>query len=217
MGEGGRPGRGGEAVLGDEPDRRDPHDAAAALAVVERLHGGAAAAFVQRREAGGAGRTPVVEHVLVDEPAASRSFGTHRGVLRAQPPEVGAADGGDVVGAVAACARRLGAQQTLGGEQRHLGVVGDRADEAVGGQVPGDAGIAEARPDVGQAVELDRCAQRITDRATEEASEHTFTSGRHRHQSSRSEEREVPDCDVDALSCPGSGSGRRPIRLRLMA
>jgi len=47
-------------------------------------------------------------------------------------------------------------------------VVGDRADDAVGLGVLGDAVGTEARADRVQRVELDRRAERVTDGAAEE-------------------------------------------------
>jgi len=61
------------------------------------------------------------------------------------------------------------ADQPLGGEQRHLRVVGDRPDGSVGlGEVADPLG-SEALADALERVELDRRAERIADGAAEQA------------------------------------------------
>src|SRR6056297_1263654 len=63
-----------------------------------------------------------------------------------------------------------GAQQALGGEQRHLRGGGDPPEPAIGFRVTGDAAGTEAFEDLGAAYALHGCAQRISGRAAQQAS-----------------------------------------------
>src|SRR5690606_29357257 len=61
--------------------------------------------------------------------------------------------------------------QPLGGEQGHLRVVGDRPQTTISRCVLGDSLRAEAAENFGPLHELNRCAQRIADCATEYAAQ----------------------------------------------
>ena len=56
----------------------------------------------------------------------------------------------------------VGPQQPLSSEERHLGVIGDRPDAAIGRNVVADAVRAKPGPDLFQRHELHRCAQGVT-------------------------------------------------------
>ena len=201
-----------EPATGQCPDRCNAHDAAATLAVVERLVRRAPATFVQRRQTCPAGRPLMVQHPLVEQPATvlcgpepvlvPQSVGevlderepraevrrgrgrggldaADRAILGAEPSEVGTTDRRHVVGLAALVVLRLRSEQSLGGEQRHLRVVGDRADCPVRREEPRDTFGAVACPDVGQLIELDRRTERVANRATKETAEHAFTFRRH--------------------------------------
>jgi hypothetical protein len=60
------------------------------------------------------------------------------------------------------------ADQCLRREERHLRVVGDRSAAAVRQFVPGDTSESESLADPVELVELDRCTERIPDRAAEQ-------------------------------------------------
>jgi hypothetical protein len=59
-------------------------------------------------------------------------------------------------------------QQTLGGEQSHLSVVGDRTNTTVGFSKVSYSGFAEGLPDLSETHELNRSAQGITNRTTKQ-------------------------------------------------
>ncbi|MNG37682.1 hypothetical protein D3C84_1251050 [compost metagenome] len=68
-------------------------------------------------------------------------------------------------------ATHMGAQQALGSEQHHLGVVGDGAELTVGRHEIDDAALAELLADMLPREELDRGAESIAHRTTEQAAE----------------------------------------------
>ena len=90
--------------------------------------------------------------------------------LGVQPAPVGVAEHPDEVWPDTAHASAVGAtQQALGGEQRHLGVVGDGAGLARIGDEVADPCGPEAGADLGQGHELHRRAECVANGATEEA------------------------------------------------
>jgi hypothetical protein len=70
----------------------------------------------------------------------------------------------------------LGADEPLGGEQGHLGVVGDPSETTEGWSELADAMRPEAPLDLGPGEELDWGTKGISDCATQEASDHAFSS-----------------------------------------
>jgi hypothetical protein len=73
---------------------------------------------------------------------------------------------------------RDGAQQPFGGEERHLRVVGDGAAPAVSGVVIPDPFRPVLAADRFNAVELDRRAQRVADRAPRAGNRRSVRSSR---------------------------------------
>lgn len=63
----------------------------------------------------------------------------------------------------------LGTDQPLRGEERHLGVVGERAEATVGRDEVAAALGAEPTPDLRERQKLDRRPQGIADRPTKKA------------------------------------------------
>lgn len=64
---------------------------------------------------------------------------------------------------------RVGPQEPLGGEERHLRVVRDRARATVRGSELSDRVRAELPPDLVEALELDRRAKRVAERTAKKA------------------------------------------------
>ena len=114
-----------------------------------------------------------------EQPAVDVAGPENGCVLCTQPTQVGATDRGDVVSVATLLPLGLRAQQPFRGEQRHLGVVGDRAHGFVGREEAGDAGCADARTDVDEPVELDRRTERVPDRAAEDAADESLPGSRH--------------------------------------
>src|SRR3989449_11587824 len=118
-------------------NRSHAHHAAAAFAVV---HGPRhfAAAGLQRREAGGSRSTAAEKFFLLEQPAR---FGVTRGdqpgiLLGHQPARVRASSRTKKVRLLALQNRRdMRGEHSLGGEERHLSVVGDGAQFPIGGSV----------------------------------------------------------------------------------
>ena len=145
--------RGGRAAQPpqEEPHGRHAHHAAAALAVVAGgLAGGVH--LPQGREAGVAGRAAAVEFGLLEEPAGlpHGKGGVARGALalRVQPAQVGVRRDARIRGEAPQAAAHPRAEEPLGGEERHLRVVGDAARAAVGRRVVRDAARPEAAQDL---------------------------------------------------------------------
>src|ERR1700761_8568441 len=99
-----------ERVAACEPGRRDAHDAAAALAVVDWLAGGAGVSGVQGAEACHAGSPLVLQELLAAQPSAVDG---RPSVLSVQPALVCAPDRGGRVSHARWCL--LVAEQTFGG------------------------------------------------------------------------------------------------------
>src|SRR6187551_1769347 len=62
----------------------------------------------------------------------------------------------------------LRSDEPLGSEQRHLRVVRYSTDATIGGSKLGDASGSERAADIFQRHELDGCAERVTDRTTQQ-------------------------------------------------
>ncbi len=88
--------------------------------------------------------------------------------LGAEPAQVGAVDGAHHPGAAGEDGIAGGQDQALGGEERHLGVVGDGAQAAEGRNRLLKSLRSEAAADLAQRIELDRRAQRVAHRAGQE-------------------------------------------------
>ena len=145
------------------------HDAAAALGVVR---GGVAEVegALEGGEAGVAGGAAGVEPALADQPAVgaavARRLHRPRGALPGdalgvEPAQVGVVDAARGVADASRLATDPGADQALGGEERHLGVVGDGADPAVGLLELRDAFSAVLSADLGEGEELDGGAEGV--------------------------------------------------------
>lgn len=135
---------------------------------------GPATAALQRAQAGVARRAPRVEVRDLDQPTAAEA--TPIGVarlfaLRPQPAQVRAVHHRHRLGASLHEGAKPGAQKALCGEHRHLRVVSDRAEPAERRRVIGDAVTAEPAANLGEAHELDGCAERVAHRAAEQAAE----------------------------------------------
>ena len=77
----------------EQADRCDAHHAATALAVVERPIDGAGAGREERRDAGGAGGSPMVKAIDRDEPAVGIARPAAASLpLSGEPPRVGVVD-----------------------------------------------------------------------------------------------------------------------------
>jgi hypothetical protein len=131
-------------------------------------------------QAGHAGRPPMMQEFLAGQPAAIGGTVT---VLRGQPAPVRCPDRGR---RITAFGRLLPvAQQPLGGEQGHLGVVGYRPGPAVSGDVAVDPARPVAAADVGEGEKLDARAQGLADRAAEQAAAEAVAQRDQRAPSSR--------------------------------
>ncbi len=165
-------------VGGPQPGGSGPHYPAAALRVVEPVGERALLVAVgvamQRLDAGGAGRTAREQGLLLDQPAVRRIRGQRTtGVLpvealRVQPALIGVLHlGGRHVFAEEPTAD-VGPDEAVQGEQRHLGLVADRAPGPVRVDEIGQAVRAVFAADVLQRVVLDRVAERVTGGAAEQ-------------------------------------------------
>ena len=156
----------GDLGLEEQPGGGGAHDAAAAFAVVEGLGHGADGARAQSREAGVAGGAQR-PHLGEGQETAFENLarGIEAAGLGLEPGAVGAVDGGDWVGV------GQGQEEALGGEEGHLGVVGEAGDAVVKLRVASDPGGAEAGADLGQGEELDGAAEGVADGAAEETGE----------------------------------------------
>ncbi len=165
VGEGGQAAAHFEGDLGlkEQPGGGGAHDAAAAFAVVEGLGHAAHMSRAQGREAGGAGGAQR-PHLGEGQEAAFKDLarGVEAAGLGLKPGAIGAVDGGNGVGV------GQGQKEALGGEEGHLGVVGEAGDAVVELRVASDPGGAEAVTDLGQGEKLDGCAESIADGAAEE-------------------------------------------------
>ncbi len=72
------------------------------------------------------------------------------------------------------------AEQSLGGEQGHLRVIGDSPGAAVGGHVPGDARWPVPLADLVKGEELDARAESVADSAAEQAAPVAIAQRDHR-------------------------------------
>ncbi len=140
----------GRLGLRHESHRGDPHDAAAALGVVDLLL--SRGDLSQGRKTRQTGGTASMQAFVVDEFTAAPR---HPTALGGVPVEVGEPHFLHRVGAPLPCA-----EQPFQGEQRHLGVVGDRAEAVTAaGGVVGDAPRPEVPLDVLPGTELDGSSQ----------------------------------------------------------
>ena len=160
---------------GVQPDWCGTHYAAAAFAVVVRRHAELRHRH-QRGQAGHARRAAVVQFRLLPQPARRFDGGKQRFVrpfvLGAQPAQV-TARGGSACVAVA----EPGGEQSFGGKQRHLCVVGNGAGVVVAGGKGGDARLAKPAQDIGAAHEFDRCAEGIACGTAEQAAAEAVDDG----------------------------------------
>lgn len=157
-----------ERLVRDQPDRGDAHHAAAAFAVVYGFGRRPDNAAPQRRKASVARSAPGIELGQIEKPASGKVIGQLTVVvrdldpLRKEPPLIRKIDLGYRVGPVLA-----GADQAFGGKERHLRVVGDRPEPAVGRREVGQAVFTEFRTDLLEAAELQCGPERIADPAGE--------------------------------------------------
>lgn len=125
-------------------------------------------------------------------PSADRSEPTaylHRAVRRLpacraaalgeQPPQVRVVHHGHRVAHPGLAVAGPGAQQALGGEEGHLGVVGDGAEGVGAGDQVGEAVRAEAVSDLPQAEELDGGAEGVAQGAGQQAGGDAVAGGGH--------------------------------------
>ena len=158
-----------------QPHRRNAHHSPATLAGVERLLGPAHAIAAQCRQAGPAGAAPFVERRYLAQPALrrSREAGVARLLpLRAEPAQVGAVDGAHDARVFGEGTAAHGEHQPLGGEERHLGVVGDGSGaHASGGKIAHALG-PESRADLRQRRALYGCAEGVAHRPAEQGASH---------------------------------------------
>src|SRR5688572_12126686 len=107
--------------MAHQSDGRDPHDAAAALAVVQRLVDGPHARRPERGQAGVAGGAQVVERADADEPAVGSMVAPARAALalRRKPPRVGVIDDARRVAQTADLPTYQRPDKALDGEERH--------------------------------------------------------------------------------------------------
>jgi hypothetical protein len=126
-----------------------------------------------------------VQLAHAEEPAVVAE-GLRRLALRREPAQVGAAShtGDRREAAILGPVQRP--EERLGREERHLGIVGDRAPAAVRGLELGDARRPEAPPDLVEPHELDRRAERVTDRAAQQTPAIHFLRPRPPHVEHRS-------------------------------
>jgi hypothetical protein len=163
-----------EGIRGHQSHRRDSHDTAAALGIVERLVSGSDLASEERAQARGSWRTLRVKKVLLQQPA--------RGVLHelwvpgdissisdlgVEPAQVGAMQDGIDIGQSPVGEPVLSADEAFCGEEGHLRVVSDTPETTISRRVLTDTTRPESPFDLGPGEELDRCAERVTDGATE--------------------------------------------------
>src|SRR5262249_10577211 len=90
-------------------------------------------------------------------------------LLGQQPAEVGLLDDRWRVADSPVLKATPGPYESFGGEQAHLGVIGDGARPAVGRHIVGDSEGAELLPYLRQAQELDAGPQRVADCSSKEA------------------------------------------------
>ena len=153
-------------------ERSNAHDAAAAFAVVGSASDFAAAGL-QSGEARRTGSAPGKEFFLLKEPAGlGICRGNEAGVfLGHEPAGVGGSGGAKEVGVLASDgAGDVSGENGFGGEEGHLGVVGDSAEFSVGRNVIAKALLAVSAEDFVEVEEFDGSAQSIADRPTEQAS-----------------------------------------------
>ena len=138
-------------AVGEQAHRRAPGEGAAVLAVVLR-RGVELTHVSQHLQAGGRAATATVQRGLPEQPACEvglpgegRVFGL--GVI---PAEQGPANAGKHVALTLNHAGHHGADQALGGEERHLGLVSEAAETAVSWCVIAQARRPEAPVDLGQ-------------------------------------------------------------------
>jgi hypothetical protein len=109
-------------------------------------------------------------------------------VLGVEPAEVGVIDLPDLIGVTGEVAVCGGAQQPFGGEEGHLGIIGDGATATESQIVVGEARRAVDVTNSIDRFELDRCPKRVANRSSKEAAgkpvEEMIIAGRHYRQSS---------------------------------
>jgi hypothetical protein len=166
------PGAEGIAETRDEADWRRAHDAATALALVEGLLRTAEPIELERCETGVARRAPRMELAYVEQPAlraAGEGGVCRRPALRPKPTQVCPMDVSRELGAALHRTGASGEDQTLGGEEGHLGVVRDRSPPAIGRLEVRDPPRPEPLLNGLQRVELHRCTQGISDGSAKQA------------------------------------------------
>ena len=183
-----------DAAGDEEPHRRHAHDGAAALALVDRalVEG---AHLLERRQAGEAGGPARPHRGQAGEARCRIAEGGGLGTveprgdraaraLAPQPVLVGDAQARQRVfdrrhpgGLPRAVARRGHRAHGLGGEERHLGIVGDGAAAAVGRGEVDDARAPEAHQDGLVAVELHGRPEGVARRARQQAADEALFPG----------------------------------------
>jgi hypothetical protein len=152
--------------VGHQTDNAAAHDAAAALAVVDRLFRRTAATLTHRADAGFSGRALGMQDGMFQQAGRLMTVARAR-ILRRQPVEIGQADLRDQR-LIVRISGQYRAGEAFQREQAHLGVVRDDQFALV------EIGLAQAGQtmrflDVGQTVELDDIAEAIADGAAEQA------------------------------------------------
>ena len=164
-----------------EPDRCHPHHPAAALGVVDGLVDEAGLVAGQGRQAGVARGPAVAEDGLLDQ--AVVAVGAGRALpLSGQPAAIGPPQ--LVLGVVdpANLVAAAGPDEGLGGEQGHLGVIGDAA--APGREIRQPPGPI-ATPDLVEGGELHHRSEGVADGTTEQAAGHGVAEDRSRRHEPR--------------------------------
>ena len=166
--------------VGNQAEGRRPHHGAAALRIrIDRPLHGTHLARGQSAQARVAGRAPALQDILGIDPARRLERGRrrHGDALGAQPAQVREPQARVDVRrhAVVGPFQRL--EEAVGGVQRHLRVVRERAAGVERGKILQARG-AEPGADGGNAVELDGVAQRISERAAQQAAVDARAVGR---------------------------------------
>jgi hypothetical protein len=160
----------------DESRRGSAHDATASLAIVDPMVDRPRNPLTQRGEAGVARRTAAAQLLDTNQPAIEmrdRRRERRHLSLCMQPADVRVVHRANRRPASPALRLAARPQQALGGEQRHLGVVGDRTDPSERFVEVDDSARAVTLADLGERQKLDRSTERVSDRAGQQASLHT--------------------------------------------
>ena len=160
-----------------QPDRRDAHRSTAALAGIARAFAerSATAQCIDDRDSR---HTRGEQGFLTHEPAVEAGRDRRGFALGMQPAQIGVTDDGWHVDGPRRGAARVGAQQPLRSEHRHLRIVGDRPITSEDLLVAVHAAWPEAGANLRERHELDRRAQGIPGCPADQAAAPAATAGR---------------------------------------